>query len=626
MPEAALIVSERQHHPMRELAETLRYELELQGISAMLHLGGFPGPAPERVWILVDPFGYLEAEGPLSLPAHEVLRRTIFVCAGRGLPVLTDGRLELLRRAGAVFATDQPSVVQLHRAGVPARLLRPGYSKALDRYDPQAHRPIDVFFLGAHSHRRTRYLARAARVLSRRNCLLQLSPSGQIAGPTPPDPGPGRWPILAQAKIVIDIHHGDDHRFAWQEALDAIHAGAVVVSEHSSGTAPLVCGQHLLMAAPDALPYVVDSLLRDEERLVRVRTEAYERLSSWIPFALPVSVLRAAIVELVGQPVAASAPLSGFGPPQPVVPEATADPAPPAVDEVEGLRRELADAHAAVAAAEQQLEALRRRPDAGRTEILHVNAAWRARCAVRASALLALPGGRRAISETLDALAASWSRDFELVVVDGGADAVARGAVRQWMLAHPRIPSLLVSSGARHGRGAALNVGADFARAPGCLILDPGQQLYPPCLHVLLDTLVAAPEMSFAYPIQEVIGRPESFVEAGGDYLLSYLAWDPRRLRRRNEIQAPYLIRTALLRAAGGFATDPRLEGFEDYDLWCRLSERGWRGQLVSQILARRTESRSSSTLRTLHPAPGPATEALAERSPELLAGAFTAS
>ena len=43
--------------------------------------------------------------------------------------------------------------------------------------------------------------------------------------------------------------------------------------------------------------------MRDTERLAALRTAAYERLSRWIPFALPVAVLRAAIVELVGEPV-----------------------------------------------------------------------------------------------------------------------------------------------------------------------------------------------------------------------------------------------------------------------------------------------------------------------------------
>ena len=120
-------------------------------------------------------------------------------------------------------------------------------------------------------------------------------------------------------------------------------------------------------------------------------------------------------------------------------------------------------------------------------------------------------------SPTLDSLAHSRLRDFELVVVAGGR---ATGASRS-----PRIgcrsirgsPSRLVVADVS-GLGAARNIGLDFARGPFFLILAPGQELYPRCLDVLAGTLEAMPEMAFAYPIQEVTGAPEEFVEAGGDY------------------------------------------------------------------------------------------------------------
>ena len=158
-------------------------------------------------------------------------------------------------------------------------------------------------FLGAHSLRRTTYLSRAARVLSRHNCLLQISDGAPSPGDTSSYLGLGRWPLLARTKVLINIHRSDDSRFEWRPALDAIHAGAVVVTEHASGIAPLEPGEHLLVASPDALPYVVETLLRDEQRLARIRAQAYERLSAWIPYALWVSVLRASVVELVGEPI-----------------------------------------------------------------------------------------------------------------------------------------------------------------------------------------------------------------------------------------------------------------------------------------------------------------------------------
>ena len=196
------------------------------------------------------------------------------------------------------------------------------------------------------------------------------------------------------------------------------------------------------------------------------------------------------------------------------------------------------------------------------------------------------------ILATLDSLARSRLRDFELVVVDWSEGEQNRRLVTDWISAHPAIASRLVVADVATS-GAARNIGLDFARGAFVLILAPGQELYPRCLGALTRTLEAT-EAAFAYPIQEVTGDPDGFVNAGGDYLLSYLEWDPGRVCARNDIHAPALIRTDPLRRLGGFATDPRLAGFEDYDIWCRMAQRGWQGQLVPQALARRPESASS--------------------------------
>jgi hypothetical protein len=298
VPEVAFVMSGAQDPALRDLAEVLQYELSLQAIPSTMHTGGFPPPRTDRVYILLDPRSYVAAEGPASLPDDAVLRRTVFLAA-EAAPVPGDDRhRELLGRAGSVFVIDQRDRVTIERLGVRTRLLRPGYSRSLDHFDPEADRPIDVVFLGARTARRTLYLERAAPVFARLRTHIHLSDPG--------DPetflGAERWPLLTQAKVVVNLHCGDQTRLEWRRVIDAVHAGAVVVTEHSSGIDPLVAGEHLLVASADSLPFVVEALVRDPERLAAIRAAAYERLSGWIPAALPVSVLRAALVELVGEP------------------------------------------------------------------------------------------------------------------------------------------------------------------------------------------------------------------------------------------------------------------------------------------------------------------------------------
>ena len=165
-------------------------------------------------------------------------------------------------------------------------------------------------------------------MLSRHNCVLQFSEDSPTAGDTDASLGDARWSLLAQAKVLISIHRDEQSRFDWAGALDAIHAGAVVVTEPSGGVSPLAAGEHLVVSSADSLAYVVEDLLGDEKRRARLRSGAYERLKAWTPYALSVAVLRAAVVELVGEPLPPGATL-GTPRPETAAADAALPPAKP---------------------------------------------------------------------------------------------------------------------------------------------------------------------------------------------------------------------------------------------------------------------------------------------------------
>lgn len=598
MPEVAFVMSRAQPAAVAELASTLEYELGLQSVPSSIHEGGFPEQRPDRVYLLLDPLSYTAIEGGRALPDDVVLMRTVFLCTEPVEAMPDQAYLDLLERAGALFVMDSRSRVTLMRHGLSPRLLRPGYSKSLDRFDPGAARPIDALFLGSHSARRTRYLARAARVLSRYDCELQIAEPSYSDVDAPATIDADRRRLLAEAKVLISLHKGEDDLFEWGAAVDAIHAGAVVVTEHSTEIAPLIAGHHLLAASAESLPFVLEALLRDEQRLASLRAGAYERLRAWVPFALPVSVLRAAIVELVGEPLSPDAE-RGWTAQRP-------DP---------GSRRLPPPEPRRTADGSDQLQ-----PQSA--ELLAETPAWSEHRTPRISVITVLGADREPITATLRSLARSTCRDFELIAV--ATAQAAHDEAAAWIADHPQVAArLVVLARDDAGLGTGRNAGVANARGAFCLVLDPGDEVYPRCLELLAGALGEDGDDAFAYPIQEVTGEPDEFAAAGGDYLMSFLQWEPERLRRGNHIHGPALIRSDTLRELGGFSEDPRLEGFEDYDLWCRIAERGGRGRLVAQAQARRRESASSSALAAIHPCAGPATAALVQRAPTLLTGAF---
>lgn len=77
------------------------------------------------------------------------------------------------------------------------------------------------------------------------------------------------------------------------------------------------------------------------------------------------------------------------------------------------------------------------------------------------------------------------------------------------------------------------------------------------------------------------------FDQDGPKGLLSWAHWDPTRFRHGNYIDAMVMLRAGIAREMGGYVTDRRLHGWEDFDLWCSFADRGLHGVLVPEIVAR---------------------------------------
>ena len=117
--------------------------------------------------------------------------------------------------------------------------------------------------------------------------------------------------------------------------------------------------------------------------------------------------------------------------------------------------------------------------------------------------------------------------------------------------AHPGIgwPGMVHGRARRVARGALATPGLAVARGGTVPAARPWSWSYTPGASACSrDAMARDPDAAFAYPIQEVTGTPDRFAGAGGDYLLSFSAWEAQRLRRGNYIHAPALIRTDVLR------------------------------------------------------------------------------
>jgi glycosyltransferase involved in cell wall biosynthesis len=181
------------------------------------------------------------------------------------------------------------------------------------------------------------------------------------------------------------------------------------------------------------------------------------------------------------------------------------------------------------------------------------------------------------VAESLHSVAAQTLEMLDLVIVDDASPDDSRDIVRLWLDQHGgrfnRVT--LLRHRANAGLGFARNSGFAAAETPFVLPLDADNRLRPEACATLLAQLRGS-SAAFAYPaIQQFGTKTEIF----GREPFSVL-----RLQRGNYIDAMALLRKAAWAEAGGY--DHVQYGWEDYDLWCRLVERGHHGLHVPDVLA----------------------------------------
>ncbi|MCW3064700.1 MAG: glycosyl transferase, partial [Solirubrobacterales bacterium] len=249
-----------------------------------------------------------------------------------------------------------------------------------------------------------------------------------------------------------------------------------------------------------------------------------------------------------------------------------------------------------------------------RTVRVEVSRGWTAAAAPTVSVIVPVYNHADSVCLALDSLLRSTRRDWEVVVVDDGSTDGSGEAALAWIGAHPERRALLVRHEINRGLPHARNTGIAHARADLLLMLDSDNVLRRFAIARLAEALENDPDASFAY------GILDRFSDDGPEGLLSFYDWEPERLREGNYIDALALIRRAALAAMGGYTGDPRLFGWEDYDLWARLAEAGHHGAFVPEIIARyRVGHGSMISLTNLSTTDAYA--ALADHAPQLMRG-----
>ena len=509
--------------------------------------------------------------------------------------------------AGPVVLDINPwSLAAIHRLGLGAVHLPLGYVPSIDAWHGlQRDRRIDIGLLAGRTERREAFIAGAAGMLWEWRTDLRFFSWHRPATAQHPTfaAGEAKYRTLADTRIMLNVHRGDEPYFEWARVVETMANGCALATEMSVAFEPLTPGVHMLMAPLDELAEQAIALAFDEPRRAAMAQAAYEMLTGSLHQGALLDVaLRAAaaaparaaaVAPSRGRPVRrrmadAAAAVVRAARPSPVITAVTAD-----RHMLDKVNRDLKQAYVRQLRTVRQIErslSMARHGDA--QHVVHSTTAAYDSCRPDVTVVIPLFNQGHFLDDAVRSVvgaSAAPGPAVDLVIVDDNSTDDSAATAASLLDDMPWFPMMLIRRSANGGLGEARNTGFAGARGRHVFALDADNVLYPAGLRVLHAHLDAAPaEVAAAY------GILERFDETGAVGLTSHLPWDPDLLVHGAFIDAMAMWRRPAWEAVGGYTDDDQIYGWEDYDLWLALAERGERADLVTQIVGRYREQPGS--------------------------------
>lgn len=592
-PRICLVSASGENVFFGEILEAFGDALREHGFEIERSVDCFPPPAEDLVCLFI-PHEYLALVDELAHPTPAQMSRTVAICTEQPGTSWFDVTVEAAERAGAVVDINPLAAKEMRRLGIVAEHAQLGYVPAWDVWHgaEDKQREIDMAFLGRFTEERARSIARCVRTLERRRAAVYLTETirPHVAGASYYLSGERRGELLANSKVLLNVHQQKLPYLEWHRILSAVLNGCVVLTEHSLLTEPFQAGQHFVSARAEDLPLVLEGLLAQPQRIEEIRHAAYETVRDEMPMSAATEVMLKAIERVEGNHVDAGA----LGPAPPVpLPKELPQPKPGWEAYVEEVGEQL-PTRQALKDLVLRMRALERRvgemASGGAEENEIVTEDFGPRLEnPRVSVVLTVYNHAELVPGAIHSVAFNDLQDVEVIAVDDASTDGSVDAVREACADAPWLSLKLVRRSVNSGLpAAARNLALEHTRADLVFILDADNLVLPQGLTKLTAALEEDPEAAFAY------GIIEKFDASGPLGLVSWLDWDPERLRHGNYVDAMALIRREALAEVGGYPEQRTLAGWEDFALWLAMAEAGMRGIRLPDFIGRYRVSQHS--------------------------------
>ena len=204
------------------------------------------------------------------------------------------------------------------------------------------------------------------------------------------------------------------------------------------------------------------------------------------------------------------------------------------------------------------------------------------------SVILTVHNGERHIHAAIESMMAQTFDAWELIIIDDGSSDQTAAIIETFANSDARI-KLVHTPGV--GRAAALNMALERAQAPYLANIDVDDPSHPQRLDMLTKAMESAPLYAVIGTLSlHLVEDEQPQWQIDPSLQVTEIRDVTRILTRRNPINhSSVIMRTDALRAVKGYSTNRASVGREDYDLWVRLAQTGYRlGKLQTMLASKR--------------------------------------
>ena len=171
----------------------------------------------------------------------------------------------------------------------------------------------------------------------------------------------------------------------------------------------------------------------------------------------------------------------------------------------------------------------------------------------------------------IDSVLSQPYENFEMIIVDDGTTDPESQKILE-KIQHPKITILHQEN---RGLPAARNAGIRAGKGKYILPVDADDKITSICLARSVEILEANPDVAMVYGNIKTFGDEDRVVPTG--------AFNTYRLLFNNYLAVGSMFRRTAWEQVGGYTE--QMIGFEDWEFWIKLVEKGWKFQKVDEIL-----------------------------------------